>query len=131
MRSVFLANVIWVLHIILVLWIVITPFTNNEPMLVLHVMVIPFLAMHWITGNDTCALTLMERYLRGCDSKDSFFHNLVSPVYKIDDKVIGNIAWVAALALWSVSLSKVLKRPAMVKDVFMLRPPQAQKTVTT
>ena len=121
MKSEFLANVIWVLHMIFVLWVVITPFTNNEPMLVLHVMVIPFLWGHWLMQQDTCALTMAERYFRGCDAQESFFHNLVSPVYKIDDATMRSVSWVASAILWSVSLSKVLRRPEMIKDVFLLR----------
>jgi hypothetical protein len=50
---------------------------------------------------------------------ESFFYNLVSPVYKIRDEEIRVAAWWASIALWFVTLSKVLHRPQMIKDVFM------------
>lgn len=118
MRSTFLANVCWVLHMLFVAWVVIVPFTNNEPMLVLHLIVMPFLWFHWALSDDTCALTLMERHLRGVPAEESFFHNLVSPVYKIRDADIRTISWFLSVALWLVTLYKVLRRPGMIKDVF-------------
>jgi hypothetical protein len=121
MQSVFLANVCWLLHILFVMWIVIVPFTQNEPMLVLHLMIMPFLWFHWILNDDTCALTLMERHLRGVSSEDSFFHNLVSPMYKIQDNDIRKGAWVISIILWMITLSKVMQRPAMIRDVFLGR----------
>ena len=116
------ANLIWVLHILLVIWLVVTPFTQNEPMLVLHLIMVPFLWFHWILNDDTCALTLIEQKLRGIDPSEcaekSFFFNLVSPVYKIQDDAVRKISWVLSIALWLVTLSKVMKRPSMIKDIF-------------
>lgn len=126
MESTFLANVCWVLHIAFVLWVLIVPFTQNEPMLVLHLIIIPFLWFHWFLNDDTCALTMMERHLRGVPSDKSFFHNLVSPIYKIQDEHIRTISRYASIALWLVTLSKVMKRPQMIKDVFMGRSAPSQ-----
>lgn len=118
MQSTFLANVCWVLHILFVLWVLAVPFTDNEPMLVLHLMVMPFLWLHWAVNDDTCALTLAERHLRGVGSEESFFHNLVSPVYKIRDDDLRVVCWWFSVGLWLVTLSKVLRRPAMIREVF-------------
>ncbi len=126
MRSTFLANVCWVLHVLFVLWVLVTPFTDNEPMLVLHLMVMPFLWLHWAVNDDTCALTLAERHLRGVSANDSFFHNLVSPVYKIRDQDLRVVCWWFSVGLWLVTLSKVLRRPAMIRDVFTGRRPQPE-----
>jgi hypothetical protein len=116
------ANVIWLLHILLVLWVVITPFTQNEPMLVLHLIMMPFLWFHWILWDDTCALTILEQKLRGIDpsecSEKSFFFNLVSPVYKIQDESVRKASWVISIILWLITLSKVMKRPGMIKEIF-------------
>lgn len=122
MKSVFWANVVWLLHLLFVLWVIVTPFRQNEPMLVLHVCIMPLLWVHWLTWQDTCALTLLERWLRGVDSSESFFHNLVSPVYVIRDDQLRAVCWVASVLLWLVALRKVLKRPAMIRDMFTLRP---------
>lgn len=121
MSSTWLANVVWLLHLMFCLWVVIVPFTNNEPMLVLHLVVMPFLWIHWLMNDDTCALTLMERHLRGVPSEESFFHKLVSPVYKIRDNDMRVLSWVISVGLWLVTLWKVQQRPGMVADVFLGR----------
>lgn len=118
MQNEALANLCWLLHILFVLWVLIVPFTGNEPMLVLHLIIMPFLWFHWWLNEDTCALTLMECHFRGVKSKDSFFHNLVSPVYKIRDGDVRSWSWLASVLLWLLTLSKVLRRPAMIRDVF-------------
>jgi hypothetical protein len=122
MRNALLANVCWVLHVLFVLWVIVTPFTNNEPMLVLHLIVMPFLWFHWLLNDDTCALTLAERTLRGVPSEESFFHNLVSPVYKIRDSDLRSASWAISVLLWLATLAKVLRRPDMIRDAFLGRP---------
>lgn len=121
MKSEFLANVIRVLHILFIIWVVVVPFTNNEPMLVLHLFVVVFIWLHWAVNQDTCALTLMERHLRGVSSDESFFHNLVSPIYILPDAAVKNGVRGISVVLWLITLSKVLKRPQMIRDVFTLR----------
>ena len=113
------ANIICVLHALFLAWMAFTPFTSNEPMLVLHAIVTPFLWFHWWINSDVCALTLAEQYLRGVESKESFFYNLVSPIYKIEDEHIRQFSWVASLVLWLVTISKIYAKPSMIKAVFM------------
>lgn len=119
MRSELLANICWLLHVLFVLWVVITPFTNNKPMLVLHLIVMPFLWLHWMLNNDTCALTVAERYLRGVDKSESFFHNLVSPIYVIQDEELRGFCWLCSFVLWLITLTKVVEDPSVVMAVLM------------
>lgn len=119
MKSDILANVCWLLHVLFVAWVAITPFTNNKPMLVLHLVVMPFLWLHWLLNNDTCALTVAERYLRGVDKSESFFHNLVSPIYVIKDDDLRGFCWLASFVLWLISLAKVCDDPSALYSVFM------------
>ncbi len=118
----FAATVIWILHILLVAWVIITPFTENEPMLVLHLIMLPFLWVHWLLNDDTCALTLMEQHLRGIDPSEcaekSFFYNLVSPVYKIQDASIRELSWIVSIVLWLITLSKIVKKPEMMRHMY-------------
>jgi hypothetical protein len=121
--STFAANIIWLLHLLFVLWVLITPFTNSEPMLILHLIMMPFLWMHWWINDDTCSLTMIEMKLRGLeygteDAQKSFFYNLVSPVYRIQDGDVRSVAWLLSLLLWLITLTKVVKKPTMIKDVF-------------
>jgi hypothetical protein len=114
----FLANLIWILHILFILWFVLTPFTNNKPMLALHFVGGASLFVHWALGQDTCTLTLIEQKLRGVECKDSFFFNLVSPIYKISDEQLRPFVWIVSLALWSVTVSKIIKDPSILTSTF-------------
>jgi hypothetical protein len=117
------ANIIRLLHILLVLFLIITPFTDNEPLIVLEFIVLPFIFLHWILGDDTCCLTVAESMARGltleeAKNGESFFHNLVSPVYKISDKDTRQVAWGVGIILWLITLFKIIRKPQMIKDMF-------------
>jgi hypothetical protein len=116
----FAANIIWILHALFILWYVLTPFTNSEPMLVLHFFTGPFLLFHWVVNDDSCSLTLLEMKLRGIeDCKQSFFWNLVSPIYKPQTSETGSqIMWLLTTGIWFVTLVKVLRKPEMVGNMF-------------
>jgi hypothetical protein len=101
------ATLVCALHWLFVAFMVVAPFTSSRPALVLHAIVTPFLWVHWALNDDTCALTLLEKRLRGVDDGDSFFHAVVSPVYKIRDGDVRALCWAASALLWAVTLTKV------------------------
>lgn len=102
------ANVISALHWALVLFMVWAPFGSSRTALVLHLIATPFLWAHWLLNDDTCFLTLVEKQLRGLENDSaSFFHALVSPVYKMPDSDVRAACWLASIVLWLVTLSRV------------------------
>lgn len=114
----FLANLIWVLHMFFIVWFLVTPFTNNKPMLALHFVGGASLFVHWALNQDTCAMTLLEQKLRGVECQETFFHNLVSPIYKISDDQMRPLVWIVSVALWSVTATKIIKDPTIITDLF-------------
>lgn len=111
--NVLLANLVLVLHILFVAFVVAAPFTGNEELITLHVLVLPFVCFHWLMANDSCFLTLVEQRLRGVNTNQSFFHSLMSPLYKpsgFTDPVIRKTTWVITLLLWAYSLRELKKR---------------------
>lgn len=102
------AGCVSILHVAFVLFMTWAPFSNNRTALVLHLVLTPCLWVHWILNDDTCALTLLEKRLRGIeDDSCSFFHALVSPVYKVRDRDVRELSWLASVVLWLVTLSRV------------------------
>jgi len=77
----FTANLIKIIHLLFVLFIVLTPFFGTEMLLTYHFIAVPFLVLHWITNNDTCALTLLESKVRGVDDNQTFMGNIIKPIY--------------------------------------------------
>jgi len=118
-----LANLIWILHVIFLIWFVITPFTVNEPMLVLHAMIAPLMMLHWVLNDDTCCLWIAECKLRGIDHKEeSFFYNLISPFYNLDSSIgdtrMKQGVWLATIGLWLVTVAKIVNDPGILKRPF-------------
>jgi hypothetical protein len=79
--------------------------------------------LHWITNQTVCALTELERLARGgCESKDTFFGQVMEPIYKnesfvgtvispfytIEDRETETLAvWVGLTGLWLITLFKL------------------------
>jgi hypothetical protein len=133
MISNFAATIVQIIHALFVVWFVVTPFTNSEPMLVLHLITAPFLMLHWWLMSDECSLTLLEMKLRGIENcNQSFFWHIVSPIYKPRDADVRSVAWVLTIMLWLVTVFKVWKRPGMIKEVFgagLIKPSTATDSV--
>ena len=92
MSSVFIANIIFVIHLLLVVYMVVYPFTTNDSIfLFFHAAFLGFIILHWLMNSDTCALTEIEFWVRkkltsNFSNKtrgDTFFGKLISPVYKV------------------------------------------------
>ena len=109
----FLINII---HILVIVFVVIVPFTNNNLLLLLHSIVIPFIMLHWILNNDSCAITLIEKYIRiqinggnYIDDKDCLSYKVIGPIYNFMNEHIdySKWTWIMTIMLWFVTLYKL------------------------
>lgn len=100
-----LAALIRLLHVLFVVWMVWAPFSGRPEMVFLHAFVVPSLFLHWALNNDTCALTVAESYLLGKEPGETFFGQLVGPVYKLPDTQLTKIVKLLTLLLWCRSLA--------------------------
>jgi hypothetical protein len=118
-----LANIIQFIHVLVVLFICAVPFFGGDYLLSLHFIIVPFIMLHWITNQSVCALTEIEKLVRGgCESKDTFFGQVMDPIYK-SESFIGRLAspfytfedaetetlavWVMLTGLWLITLYKL------------------------
>jgi hypothetical protein len=82
-----LLYIIKALHALLIIFLVLSPFSRANYILFLHAIVIPFIVLHWIFNNNTCALTVMEHYIaekltgKKVDKNSGFMAHLINPVY--------------------------------------------------
>jgi hypothetical protein len=115
--------IIQVIHILVVLFIFITPFFESEYMLTLHMVIIPFIMLHWLTNQTVCALTEFEKIVRGGVSDEgTFFGQLMTPIYK-SESFIGRLAapfytfkdedeekravWIGLTLLWIITILRL------------------------
>lgn len=120
-----MANIVRVLHLILVVLIIVTPFLNYNRYLLLYLICIPFIILHWLTNNDICVLTLLEKKLRGKnenEDKEYFTEQLISPVFTFanDHKQFSLFTYGTVIILWSIAFSKLLFvfKTNEIKNVF-------------
>jgi len=115
--------VIQFIHFLVILFIIGAPFFGGDYLLSLHFLIVPFIMLHWITNQSVCALTELEKLVRGgCESKDTFFGQVMDPIYK-SESFIGRLVapfytfedeetetlfvWVSLTGLWLITLYKL------------------------
>ena len=104
-----LANIVSILHVAFITFMLLAPFSPFPTAVWAHAVIVPFLLFHWAVNDDTCFLTLVERKLRGLEHNDlSFFHSLVSPIYKLPNHVVGKGVWVITIALGLISWCRII-----------------------
>jgi hypothetical protein len=115
--------VIQFIHFLVILFIIGSPFFGSEYLLSLHFLIVPFIMLHWAMNQSVCALTEIEKLIRGgCESKDTFFGQVMDPIYK-SESFIGRLAapfytfedeetetlavWIGLTGLWLITLYKL------------------------
>jgi len=109
-----LLYLIQLIHLLFVAFVIITPFTNSNYFLLLHVILVPFMYIHWVANNNICGLTVIEQYIRkeiyGVVNPDECFTcQLITPVYDVHKNYEGfsNFIYIATLILWCISVAKL------------------------
>jgi hypothetical protein len=109
---------ITILHILVVMFVILIPFSNSNYLLLLHSTIVPFIIFHWIVNNNTCILTNIEHYLREkitgqkVDSNDTFMGRLINPIYdfKKNNETQKYFIYSATIFLLLITLYKIYKK---------------------
>ncbi len=106
--------IINIIHLVVILFVVLIPFTNSTFLILIHSIIIPFIMLHWLLNNDNCAVTMMEKYARGGGSaeikdEDCISYKIVGPIYNLtkDYADYSTITWTVTISLWLISVSKL------------------------
>lgn len=101
--------VIRLIHALVVAFFVFAPFTNNQRILSMHLILVPFLLLHWYTNQSVCALTEMEKILTGKkDDCDTFMGKIMGPIYTFQTHESEDaFVWIVLILLWVITLYKV------------------------
>lgn len=128
-----LLKLILILHTIFVLFVIFTPFIGSNYFLLLHCIIVPFVMLHWVLNDNTCALTLIEKKLREklygtiANNNDCFTCRLIEPVYdfKGNYDAISELIYLVTTLLFSISGYKLYTRYtngeiASLKELFRM-----------
>ena len=113
-----------IVHILVRIFIVATPFLGDEYFLTLHLVIIPFIMLHWLTNQTVCALTEIERAVRGgCPADETFFGKIMNPIY-MNESFVGTIispfyeikdkdtekkaVWIGLTLLWLITFIRLI-----------------------
>jgi hypothetical protein len=92
------------IHILVCAYFVLIPLLSSHPVVLRDYLILSaFLWLHWLTNNDTCALTTIESYLCELPPEQTFFGRLVGPVYNITSRQI----YLIHLALIGLAIYKL------------------------
>lgn len=106
-KSLLLANLIFIFHCLVVLFILLAPFTNITALFILHITFCFSLIVHWYSNSNVCSLSIMESYLRGDSRENTFTHQFIAPIYEISESEWNYIIWIATIILLGISIYKL------------------------
>lgn len=124
MWNIILANVIWLFHILIILFVLFGPFLNKTYFLILHIVFSISLLVHWHFNDNTCSLTILESYLRGKPSDSTFAHSFISPIYNISLTSWDKLCYSLVIFLMLVSVYKLRNHPSFEQCLDMINDKQ-------
>jgi len=104
-----------IIHLIVIIFVLAAPFSDSNYLILLHIIVVPFIILHWLLNNNTCCLTIAEKYIRekntGTTIKedDCFTYQLVAPIYDFnkDHQAFATFIYILTISLWFVSVYNI------------------------
>lgn len=105
-------TLITVLHLIVIIFILIAPFSNSNYLLTLHSIIVPFIVLHWWLNNNTCSLTVAEKFVRkqaygeSANESDCFSYKFIAPIYDFNKnhEAYSTFTYILAFGLWGTSV---------------------------
>ena len=115
-----LLYIIAFIHLLFMIFVIGVPLlSSSNPVLLLHLIIVPFLLAHWYTNENTCALTVIEKHVRSNilnQHNDDIFENcftcrLIEPVYDLHKNVglFSELMHIVVIFLWIITIMKLLK----------------------
>ena len=109
--------IITILHIIVILFVLITPFTNYNYFLFMHAIIVPFIMLHWYLNNNTCSLTIAEKEIRkrmnggskNVDDDECYTYKFIAPIYDFNKnhEEYSKFIYILTSGLWFITLYKL------------------------
>jgi len=107
-------NIVLIIHIFVIIFVTLIPFSNNNFFLFLHTIIVPFIIFHWIANKNSCILSTIELNLRkkihNDDKTDNCFTcRIFEPIYdfKINYSQHTILIYFITSVLWIISTTKI------------------------
>lgn len=101
-----------IIHLIVIVFIIAAPFSDSNYLMLLHGIIVPFIILHWVLNNNTCCLTITEKYIREknagtiVNENDCFTYKLIAPIYDFNKnyEAFSSFIYISTISLWLVSI---------------------------
>ena len=109
-------------QILIILFIILTPFLGNERLLKAHMIAVPLILGHWILGVTFFPPTEVEKLATGKEEGDTYLGQVISPLYK-NESFLGQalqtlvkfkavrqermVIWIGLITLWVITLHRL------------------------
>ncbi len=114
MTNAYMLRILTLIHSLIIVFVLLTPFFGSNYFLVLHLLVVPFIVFHWIVNQSICSLTLTEKIMRKKLFGDSDIDNCVSckiiqPIYdfKSNSKYQSTTIYFIVTSLWLITVARL------------------------
>jgi len=110
--------IINVLHIIVILFVLCAPFSGSNYFLTMHIIIVPFILLHWVLNNNTCSLTVAEKFIREktygkqVNENECYSFKFIAPIYDFNKnhKDYSNFTYGLTISLWLVSVFNMSRK---------------------
>ena len=101
-----LSDIISFIHGWILSFVVLIPFIGEQHLVFVNVFFMFGIMLHWYLNNNICALTVMEKLLRGkTDDEETFFGQIFGKVYSVGKDSF--MYWIVIIILILISIIKI------------------------
>jgi hypothetical protein len=83
--------------------------------MLLHIIVVPFIMLHWLLNNNTCCLTVAEKYIRQkttstkIKEEDCFTYQIIAPIYDFSKnyEAFSTFIYILTTSVWLLSVYNI------------------------
>ncbi len=114
-------SILWlitVLHVLVIIFVVGAPFSDSNYLLIMHLIIVPFILLHWVLNNNTCSLTVAEKFIRDTtagdimDKEDCFTYKFIAPIYDFNknNNDYSSFTYILTIGLWLITVYNLLRK---------------------
>lgn len=107
-----------VLHLIVILFVLGAPFSDSNYLLFMHALIVPFILLHWVLNNNTCSLTMAEKFIRSstygvkANEDECFTYQFIAPIYDFNKNYdsFSYFTYSLTIGLWVITMYNLYGR---------------------
>ena len=102
--------IIQLLHIIFILYLLLSIFINNNDIKLYSLLLIIFILLHYLTKYGKCSIISIERFFLGDNFRNGFFYKLIKPIISYKNNEFYNNGGIYVLLFYIIILIIQLRK---------------------